>query len=368
MKRQNSISLLDFTNFLESGALLRNGSEWILAFGRSQMVSVHEDAYKKGSAFSVLSPNFFDMEDAKAFSFEKEAVLNQPDFLKLCQDYLETATPRPLDWSEVLWKDPDFNDFAKTFSHTQQLISQGQIDKAVPFVFSQAEAKVTPATLVKSLLSMSMLPDQLHVYGIWQGEKGLLGATPEILFEKRGLHVSSMALAGTMSKSIQSKSELLLKDKKELHENKLVADDICQQLRTLGRVQIDPVQLLELPTLWHLLTRIELQLEADLAPIDLVKRLHPTPALGVSPRNFGWRWMKEWPGQNLRQRFGAPFLMKANEDHWICLVAIRNLQWDGKHLKIGSGCGIVRDSQLEREWLELFYKRESVKKLLGIKP
>ncbi len=368
MKRQNSISLLDFTNFLESGALLRCGSEWILAFGRSHLVSPHENADKKGSAFSVFSPNFFEMEDAKALSFEHEACINQFDFLKLCRDYLETAPQRPLDWSEVVWKDPDFNDFAQTFSHTQRLISQGQIDKAVPCVFSHAEAKVTPATLVKSFISMSVLPDHLHVYGIWQGEKGLLGATPEILFEKRGLQVSTMALAGTMSKSTQSKGEMLLKDKKELQENQWVADDIRQQLRSLGRVQVAPVQLLELPTLWHLLSRIELQLEVNQEPIDLVKRLHPTPALGVAPRNFGWRWMKEWPGQNRRQRFGAPFLMKASEDHWICLVAIRNLQWDGKQLMIGSGCGVIRDSLLEREWLELFYKRESVKKLLGLQP
>lgn len=367
MKRQNSISLLDFTNFLEAGALLRNGSDWILAYGRSQLVPAYENAYKNGSPFSVLSPNFYDMEDAKAVSFEKEAILTQPDFLKLCRDFLETAPQRPLDWNEVQWKDPDFNDFAKTFSHTQQLISQGQIDKAVPFVFSQADARITPATIVKSLMSMATLPESLHIYGIWQAEKGLLGATPEILFEKRGLRVSSMALAGTMSKSTQSKGEMLLKDKKELHENQLVVDDLRQQLRALGRVQIEPMQVLELPTLWHLLTHIQLQLEADVSPMDLVKRLHPTPALGVSPRNFGWRWMKEWPGQNLRQRFGAPFLMKVNDDHWICLVAIRNLQWDGKHMMIGSGCGVVRDSVLEREWLELFYKRESVKKLLGIK-
>ncbi len=368
MKRQNSISLLDFTNFLESGALLRCGSEWILAYGPSHSVSTDKDAHKNGSLFSVFAPHFFDVEDAKALIFENEACLSQLDFLNLCRNYLEKASALPLDWNEIPWKEPEFNDFAQTFSHTQRLISQGQIDKAVPCVFSHAEAQITPATLVKCFLSMATLSEALHVYGIWQGEKGLLGATPEILFEKRGLQVSSMALAGTMAKSTQSRGEMLLKDKKELHENNLVAEDIRQQLRPLGRVQIEPVQLLELPTLWHLLTRIQLQLEVDVAPIELVKRLHPTPALGVAPRNFGWRWMKEWPEQNRRQRFGAPFLMKASENHWICLVAIRNLQWDGKSLMIGSGCGVVRDSLLDREWLELFYKRESVKKLLGLKP
>ena len=367
MKRQNSISLLDFTNFLEAGALLRSGNEWILAFGPSHLVSVHQNAQKKGSSFSVFSPPFYDVEEAKAISFEKEARLTQVDFLKLCHDFLETGPQPPLDWDEVVWIDPDLSEFTQIFTHTQQLISQGQIDKAVPSVFAKAEAQITPATLVKFFISMATLPGHLHVYGIWQGGEGTLGATPEILYEKKGQQIFSMALAGTMSKATQVRGEMLLKDKKELHENKLVVEDIRLQLRALGRVQVEPVRLLELPTLWHLITRIELHLEEEMDPIDLVKRLHPTPALGVAPRNFGWRWMKEWPQQELRQRFGAPFLMKADVDHWICLVAIRNLQWDRRQLLIGSGCGLVRESELEREWLELFYKRESVKKILGIK-
>ncbi len=357
MKRQDSISLLDFTNFLEAGALLRHGNEWILSFKAS----------KRSTPYSVFSPNFYEFEVAKPHNYEKEASLSQAHFLKLCQDFLESKTQAALNWSEVLWRDPDLHDFTQTFSHTLRLISQGQIDKAVPCVFAQAKAQITPATLVKALIEMVSLPNHLYVYGIWQDGEGTLGATPEVLFEKKGLQVSTMALAGTMAKSIQSRGEMLLKDKKEQHENKLVVDDIRQQLRSLGHVQVDPVELLELPSLWHLVTRIQLQLEEDIEPMELLKRLHPTPALGVAPRNFGWRWMKEWPQQGLRKRFGAPFLMKIDTDHWICLVAIRNLQWDGEELLIGSGCGLVRDSELEREWLELFYKRESVKKILGIK-
>ena len=367
MKVQNSISLLDFTDFLEAGALLRDRNEWILVFGHSEPLSPRKDAYEKGSFFSVFSPSFYEVEESEAVRFKNEARLSQANFLKLCRDYLETAPQPPLAWDEVVWKEPDLNDFTQIFSHTQRLISQGQIDKAVPCVFSQAEIQITPATLVKSFLAMSSLPDHLHVYGIWQDGEGTLGATPEILFEKKGLQVSTMALAGTLAKSTKSRGEILLKDKKELHENALVVEDLRYQLRALGHVKVDPVQLMELPTLWHLITRIEMKLENEIDPMDLVKRLHPTPALGVAPRNFGWRWMREWPQQNLRQRFGAPFLMKIDTDHWLCLVAIRNLQWDRKQLLIGSGCGLVRDSELEREWLELFYKRESVKKILGIK-
>jgi isochorismate synthase EntC len=366
VKRQNSITPSDFTNFLEAGALLRSGRDWILAYGPAQLISLHKLSLKN-EEFSVFCPDFYDVEEGKAHLFQNEARLSREEMIQLCRSYLENSSSVPISWADITWQEPDQSDFAQAFSHTRQLISQGQIDKAVPFVLTQATGLMTPATLVKCFLEMMDLPELLHVYGFWQDGQGMIGATPEVLFEKQGKKVSTMALAGTMAKSTHSRGDLLLKDKKEMHENKLVVDDIRQQLTPLGRVVISEPSILELPSLWHLITPIELRLDEEVQAIELVKRLHPTPALGVAPRRFGWRWMREWPQQKLRSRFGAPFLMKVDTDHWICLVAIRNLQWDRTQMMIGSGCGVVRDSELEREWLELFYKRESVKKILGIK-
>jgi len=48
------------------------------------------------------------------------------------------------------------------------------------------------------------------------------------------------------------------------------------------------------------------------------------------------------------------------------LVAIRNIQWDKNKSYIGSGCGIVKKSELNKEWAELTLKRNSVKKYLGL--
>jgi menaquinone-specific isochorismate synthase len=367
VKRQNNITQADFSNFLQAGALLRYGSDWILAFGRYTETSPNNN-----EEISVFCPDFYQVEEGKALSFSTEAKLSNKDFLTLCRQYLESHTPeksadQKTVWEQVKWQDPDLADFTKAFSHTQQLIGQGQIDKAVPFVAAKAQGSLNSYSLVKCLIDLAEAPTNLYVYGFWKVGEGIIGATPEILFEKKGKSLATMALAGTMAKASDARGEQLLKNKKELHENELVATDIKQQLRPLGMVRVEPPTLLELPTLWHLISRIELKLEEEVPAFDLIKRLHPTPALGVSPRRFGWRWMREWPQQNSRARFGAPFLMKVEDGHWLCLVAIRNLQWNTQEMMIGSGCGVVRDSELEREWLELFYKRESVKKVLGIK-
>lgn len=362
MKRQNSITLLDFSNFLRAGAFLRYENDWILAWG-----SPHSIARPKSEEISVFCPSFYEVEEGKACHFPNEARLSRLDFLKLCREYLETHPEPHFSWERFTWVEPDQGDFSKSFSQIQQMISQGQIEKAVPCVFAKTPGSLSPFAMVKCFVDLLETPEAMFAYGFWTEGEGLLGATPEILFEKKDLHLRTMALAGTLPKSIQADANQLLKDKKELSENRFVVQDLSAQLTPLGRVRVQAPRVLELPTLWHLITDMEVDLEEDVEVVDLVKRLHPTPALGVAPRRFGWRWMREWPQQNLRQRFGSPFLMRVDEGHWICLVAIRNLQWTRNEMYIGSGCGVVKESDLEREWLELFYKRESVKKILGIK-
>lgn len=362
MKRQDNITQSDFSNFLQAGALLRYGDQWILTFDQLSPRSV-----SKNEEISVFCPTFYEVDEASAYCFSKEVRLSRADFLKLCRDYLESQRDSTNFWERVRWQEPDLADFSKAFSHTQQLIGQGQIDKAVPFVAAKATGFFSATDLVKTFIHLTEAPANLYVYGFWNNGEGLIGATPEILFDKKDTQLKTMALAGTLAKASDSRGEDLLKNKKELHENQLVIDDLKKQLTSLGHLKVDGPKVLELPTLWHLVAHIELKMDEDLPAIDLIKKLHPTPALGVAPRRFGWRWMREWPGQNDRGRFGAPFLMKLDTNHWICLVAIRNMQWNQERLLIGSGCGVVRDSNLEREWLELFYKRESVKKILGFK-
>ena len=50
----------------------------------------------------------------------------------------------------------------------------------------------------------------------------------------------------------------------------------------------------------------------------------------------------------------------------LALVAIRNVQWNGYRVRVGSGAGLLPESQFEREFEELRQKRDQVKALFGI--
>ena len=58
--------------------------------------------------------------------------------------------------------------------------------------------------------------------------------------------------------------------------------------------------------------------------------------------------------------------METGSGTGLCLVAIRNIEWQRQSVRIGAGSGIVAESELEQEFEELRNKREQVKQLFGI--
>ena len=123
---------------------------------------------------------------------------------------------------------------------------------------------------------------------------------------------------------------------------------------------------LDLPTLQHLHTPISVALQSETKFEEVVQGLHPTPALGGTPAATAWRLLGDWNQEEPRYRFGAPFGARLDTGESVCLVEIRNIQWVNGEWLLGSGCGLVEDSELDREWDELFHKRQSVLKLLGL--
>jgi menaquinone-specific isochorismate synthase len=207
----------------------------------------------------------------------------------------------------------------------------------------------------------------MHAYGFSYQAHGLIGATPEVLFRSDGRGYQTMALAGTRS---LARAAELLRDPKELLEHRMVVDDIVRRLAPFGNLDVGPLGILELPSLAHLATPIRFEENGGsekMSFAEMVRRLHPTAALGVSPRTeAGERWLREADRGIKRRTFGAPFGVEREDRSALALVAIRNVQWSADRLRVGSGAGLLSESQLGRELDELRQKREQVKALFGI--
>lgn len=362
MERHNSTTRISITNFLDAGALLRHRDQWVLIEG--PFTSATEENHGE---ITITYPSFYSLSSREPLVGAKSHSLSSEALQTLLKEFLDAelheSQAAPL--GKAPWLEPLKADFQEAFNGIQLRITQKEISKAVPAVFARSAQSVTAAERAQILLNLIQAPSTLSIYGFWHHGWGVLGATPEVLFEYSRGTVETMALAGTCPKTDQSTRLDLLDDVKERGEHQLVIDDIVSVMSRLGRVEVAKTEVVELPTLYHLKTNISVHCEEMPNFKKLMASLHPTPALGVSPREYGYLWMQDFPGQKGRDGFGGPFMFHTPQQA-ICLVAIRSLQWTPQESMIGSGCGIVAASEIEREWRELYQKRYSVRKILGL--
>ena len=266
----------------------------------------------------------------------------------------------------IEWEPLSIDDFVPFFNAAMDDMRRGDFKKIVPVLFESG--RVARGDYWRFFLSrLAALPPQLWAYGYSYQNHGLLGATPELLFRSAGRGYATMALAGTRS---AAHADELLSDPKERREHRFVVDDIVRRLAPFGNIEIEPTGILRLPSIAHLATpiRFEEYGGADrMSFAEMVRRLHPTAALGVWPRTeAGERWLREADRGVKRRTFGAPFGLEREDHSALALVAIRNLQIGGDRIRVGSGAGLLPESRLEREFDELRDKREQVKALFGV--
>ena len=138
---------------------------------------------------------------------------------------------------------------------------------------------------------------------------------------------------------------------KNREEHAAVLDAVAQILGdACDRLVFDPEPVL-LPTanVWHLATGFEGVLREP-APtvLDLVAELHPTPAVGGSPRDAALNVIRELEPFDRGCYAGPVGWMDARGDgEWA--VALRCAELRGDHATLYAGAGIVADSDPEAE-------------------
>jgi menaquinone-specific isochorismate synthase len=260
----------------------------------------------------------------------------------------------------ICWEAPDAMPFSFVFQEIMACIHQGMIEKTVPVVTERGEAE---AGAGKALMAaMAAQPAPLYSYGWASEECGFAGATPELLFSLEGQRLETMALAGTARCEDEAVFGV---DEKEIREHEYVAQTLVSKLLDLGTLKRKERCVLSLGSIIHFHTGITVELDKPQEPKQLLRLLHPTPALGPLPRTDETMGMLGvWRGRlGCPDEFGAPFGV------WDCgkfeaVVAIRGLWWDGNRISLPAGCGIIEASRLVNEWRELRLKRAAVKAFL----
>jgi len=249
-------------------ALLKKGDGKIL-FGKGPFTAL-EECPQNGVAFYV---NDFALSDSKPWKVPStyKIVDRVADLVK---ELNLTKVDLEVEWGEL---GPD--EFAQVFGEINQAIGKGEIEKSVPVAVERGKFKKGCGE--DFLISLDRDEEAFYPYAWVQEGKGFCGLTPEVLFNFRKGRLNTMALAGTAKSSEQ---QVFAYDEKEIREHEFVAQTLVSKLSDVGMVTRSQRSILDLGVLVHFLTPIEVFLYGDKNIDDLVKRLHPTPALGPLPR------------------------------------------------------------------------------------
>jgi menaquinone-specific isochorismate synthase len=337
--------------FLKQGGIFAYFQELWLFWGEPQWLS------HPPSGPALYAPDFF--------LKSKTPWLHFPQAMAVTKEFLDEQLNQGA--LSLDWELPDPSLFQAQWDWAQERFAKKELNKVVPYLFEKTQIPLSPQ-LIEGRLKAALAQSRGYLYGYWNQERAIMGLTPEVLIHQHNsTQLSTMAVAGTLGLAeYKNHPECLIQNPKEIEEHQWVVQDICDAIKDVAQVKVGERSVQVTPTLAHLYTPIELTCDWPLDIESWVRRLHPTAALGASPRGQTWTAMETLEKLQSRHWLGAPLGMRLSDHKALVLVAIRHWHWQEGVMYVGAGCGVVPQSHAEREWNELIEKRQSIKKIFAL--
>lgn len=185
-----------------------------------------------------------------------------------------------------------------------------------------------------------------------------LGCTPEKLVALRSTFILTDGLAGTISRGKTATEDTilerrLLQSDKDLIEHGFVVDAIGNRLKDITHNINYPFQpgIRKYQNVQHLYTPITASVNKHVSPLEIVEKLHPTPAVGGYPREQTLHQIQSLEKIDRGWYAGPVGWINTHGRGEFC-VAIRSGLLQQGHARFFAGCGIVADSDPQSEWNE----------------
>ncbi|MEO6954065.1 MAG: isochorismate synthase [Polyangia bacterium] len=194
-----------------------------------------------------------------------------------------------------------------------------------------------------------------------------LGATPERLVRRTGNELRADVLAGSLPRDAADRGpSALLESAKDRGEHELTRAAIAAVLQPLcSRYVEHGPRVQTLPHLYHLHTTVDGELAAPTHVLDLVAALHPTPAVGGSPRREALAFIAAAEPEG-RGWYAAPIGWFKPDGDGDFSVALRCALVERDAVTLYAGAGIVAGSEPARELAETASKRRAIANALGL--
>jgi menaquinone-specific isochorismate synthase len=294
-------------------------------------------------------------------------ILEQIERLSFPQN--PAALPEPISRTDV----PHERGWRHSIERALAAFSEGRLGKVVlarraELIFAEG---VDAALLGESLEGAT--PGCFHFYVAPEDGVAFLGASPERLFRREGRAVESEAVAGTRPRGASEVDDAELRDEllnseKDKAEHGHVRVGVGETLGPLcDEIEVEEsVSEMKLARRRHLVSRVRGTLRAGVTDAEVLRALHPTPAVGGYPRAEALQEIRALETFDRGWYAGPVGWIGADSSEFA--VGIRSGLVRGDRVALFSGAGIVAESVPQAEWAEIEQKIGDFTRMFGLDP
>jgi isochorismate synthase len=304
----------------------------------------------------IEDPRELDAVEADICRIEESLKQRVPADSRTCEVLDFTAVPSRAAWEARV-------------TAALEAIATGQANKIV--LARRAVAQVEgPLPLGDTVRNLENQYPAATTFAYFQGTGVFFGCSPETLASVTGRSLAMTALAGTIGRSVDPVRDQRLLDRltnseKDRREHAFVVDEILRQIDSLTEGEIRSSDfILTLANVRHLATSLEGTLKPGVGILDVLRLIHPTPAICGSPTQPALEAILAIEGFD-RGWYGGAVGWADSDGDGDFAIGIRSALIDQTVATVFAGCGIVEGSDPSSEWVETELKMKPVMDALG---
>ena len=259
--------------------------------------------------------------------------------------------------------------FEKAVTKAKEYINSGDIFQVVLSKRYEFTIKGNLLAFYNCLREINPSP---YMYFLKEGEKQIIGSSPEMLVRVDNRMIKTFPIAGTRPRTDNSKknSQLakeLLADPKERAEHVMLVDlarNDIGRIAKFGSVRVPEFMTVhKYSHVQHIVSQVSGELSNNYESYDALRAVFPAGTVSGAPKIRAMEIIDELEPTRRGPYAGAVgyFSYNGNSDF---AITIRTLFANKNKAYIQVGAGIVADSIPEREWFETDHKAEALMKAL----
>lgn len=262
-------------------------------------------------------------------------------------------------------------DFMQEVEYYKSLISKGDMFQVVPsriykykHYFNEQHKDTLKLQIYKNLKRQNPSP---YMYYIDDEERTIIGSSPESFIKKQGDVITTNPIAGTNKRGQTEEDKqneiALITDEKELAEHRMLVDlgrNDLNMIAQTGSVYMPKLMTVErFEHVMHIVSIVEGKIRPEITPLQMITALLPAGTVSGAPKTRAITRIYESRKRKRGIYAGGVGYINCNHDLDFALT-IRTMVVDNEYVNVEAGCGVVYDSNPQKELKETMIKAKSL--------